>query len=369
LGDLRELRTLNLAGNALVTLPPGIYDLPLKYLNVAANKLREVSPLIIRLGSTLQDLSLGANQITVLPPAIGALPRLRRLWLQHNNLRFLPEAIGKLGLLETLACFSNQLGTLPRRIGQLKSLSELDLSDNRLEALPQSIGQLYALQELSVQGNRLSTFPQNIGYLQSLETLYAGANRLEYIPWSVGNLQNLRSLFLEDNRLVELPASLGNLRVLIHLELLKNPLLERNPWALFQVYVTAHHAGHTALANLCIHTLRPEFVPLYEAFATLYGEHPEYPRLYKTLAVAPEAVWALCPAEHLRAALTHLAAGDSAVLRLVQLFHDHTPHLVVDPFHAFYEAASPAEREKLHELRAWLAAQRLFETPDGDITL
>jgi Leucine-rich repeat (LRR) protein len=74
------------------------------------------------------ELDLGRQRLTILPPEIGQLTRLERLYLKDNQLTALPPEIGQLTALTELDVSNNQLTSLPPEIGQLTVLKELRLA-------------------------------------------------------------------------------------------------------------------------------------------------------------------------------------------------------------------------------------------------
>ena len=55
----------------------------------------------------MQKFSLIYNQLSVLPPEIGQLQQLQKLWLDHNQLSILPVEITHLQQLEYLDIAQN----------------------------------------------------------------------------------------------------------------------------------------------------------------------------------------------------------------------------------------------------------------------
>jgi GTPase SAR1 family protein len=152
--------------------------------------------------TALQSLALGGNQLSALPPEIGALTALQSLDLHGNQLSALPPEIGALTALQSLWLMVNRLSSLPPEIGALTALQSLELHGNQLSALPPEIGALTALQELELRSNRLSSLPPEIGALTALRFLYLAGNPLVTPPPEVveQGLEAIRSYLRELGR-------------------------------------------------------------------------------------------------------------------------------------------------------------------------
>lgn len=79
--------------------------------------------------SSLEHLSLEANMLCTLPPAVAALPSLRHLDLSCNALAWLPAGAYLLRL-ETLILSANRVAMVPPVLGAAAALEVLDLSGN-----------------------------------------------------------------------------------------------------------------------------------------------------------------------------------------------------------------------------------------------
>ena len=141
---------------------------------------------------TTQITLSNSGLIGEIPPGIGNLINLERLYLNGNQLTGeIPPEIGNLVNLERLYLHENQLtGEIPLEISNLISLNRLYLVENQLTG----------------------TIPSEIGDLLILEKLYLNENQLTgIIPVEIGNLTNLTSLYLSDNFLLgEIPNSICN---------------------------------------------------------------------------------------------------------------------------------------------------------------
>jgi len=201
----------------------------LEYLTLL--NLKVLPPQIGNLGN-LKSLNLSSNELSALPKEIGQLKNLTNLNLPNNQLVFLPNEIGELKNLTTLNLENNKLESLPFEMGKLTNLESLRLGNmaydyyghNKLVHLPTSIGQLKNLRTLELYGNELTDLPREIGDLKNLTTLYLSSNKLTNLPPEIGWLDNLASLYLNNNQLTGLPNEIGKLKNLITLDLSGNKI-------------------------------------------------------------------------------------------------------------------------------------------------
>ena len=104
------------------------------------------------------ELSLWNNSLRgELPPQIGDLSYLRKLWLPNNRLTGeIPEEISRLVNLESVDLGSNELGgDLPAWLGELGELTRLELYENRFVGeVPAELGRITGLRVLMLHGNR-----------------------------------------------------------------------------------------------------------------------------------------------------------------------------------------------------------------------
>ena len=223
-----DLSSNNLNG----TIPPAIGQLSdIEKLWLKENNLTGIIPPELGQLSILKELSLSQNDLSgTIPPGLGQLSNLTALGLRENNLSgSIPPEIGQLANLEVLQLYTNNLsGTIPSELGQLARLQQLVLSDNqRNGVIPPELGQLASLQELVLSGNQLNgVIPPGLGQLASLQELWLNDNMLSgIIPPELGWLANLQNLMLHTNNLNgTIPTELGELANLIGLGLSENNL-------------------------------------------------------------------------------------------------------------------------------------------------
>ena len=180
-------------------------------------------PIPPALGSltNLQRLYLAGNALTgPIPPALGSLTNLELLNLFSNDLSGpIPPALGSLTNLERLALGFNGLsGPIPAWLGSLTNLERLNLGENDLSGpIPPALGSLTNLQSLELYSNGLSgPIPPALGSLTNLQSLELGSNGLSGpIPAALGSLTNLERLWLGFNGLSgALPPELTRLSAL-----------------------------------------------------------------------------------------------------------------------------------------------------------
>ena len=163
-------------------------------------------------------LVLGDGLTGSIPPALGALKRLRVLDLSYNSLTgSIPPELGNIESLEVLDLGWNNLsGSIPAELGELGNLQALALCSNARSDGSESVGGL------------TGSIPPELGRLRNLRVLDLGFNKLVGglagpIPPELGNLTNLQFLILAVNDLSgSIPPELGNLRELRVLNLSYN---------------------------------------------------------------------------------------------------------------------------------------------------
>lgn len=188
----------------------------------------DVESIISRIeqSKSIDSLNLSNRGLKMLPTRLGTLVHLHSLYLDNNGLIFVPE-IGALTQLEELSLEANQITLLPESFGNLRALKTLNLSKNHnLKCLSgQIVRSLDQLTVLWLNECGLMYVPKEIGCLVGLEKLGLKSNRIEHIPEEFGMLTRLRWLSLENNLLADLPNdALKNLGQLSHLNLAANRL-------------------------------------------------------------------------------------------------------------------------------------------------
>ena len=154
IGSLTRLQKLNLADNALSSLPESLsHCVALRILFFLNNKFKEI-PLVVGALPSLEMLSFKSNSLSAIADAALA-PSLRWLILTDNKLTSLPPALGRLRHLRKLMLATNQLEGLPDVSG-LTSLELVRLSDNSLKSVPPSLLTLPKLAWLALAGNELA---------------------------------------------------------------------------------------------------------------------------------------------------------------------------------------------------------------------
>jgi hypothetical protein len=155
---LQRLQRLDLSENYLSTLPPEL------------GELRE-----------LRVLDLFANRLASIPESSLTAPGLTRLDLARNRLSSLPDSVGKLNELRELDVAANRLSLL-REAAVPNGLTKLDLTANEIVSLPDVFGSMAHLRELIADDNRITYLPADVSSSQSLRLLSLRDNPIAELP-------------------------------------------------------------------------------------------------------------------------------------------------------------------------------------------
>jgi Leucine-rich repeat (LRR) protein len=135
-----------------------------KRLDLSGQAL-ERFPAEVLLFPNLEELRLGRDGISELPPGIGQLKRLRLLDLSGNPIVTLPLEFTQLIALEELYLNDDPSLDLEgdlKLLSQLPRLRILHLDGDGIERLPGCIIELRRLEELYLTNNALQTFPREV---------------------------------------------------------------------------------------------------------------------------------------------------------------------------------------------------------------
>jgi len=185
-----------------------------------------------------------------MPPEIGDLTHLTKLYLGENNLNSLPSEIGSLTHLTELSLGENNLNSLPPEVWNLTNLTYLDVSGISLNSLPPEIGDLTNLTHLDVSGTSLNSLPPEIWNLTGLTHLDVSENHLNNLSLEIGDLTSLNYLDLAGNNLSSLPPEIGSLTNLTYLDLSDNNLSSLPPEIVSLINIVELYVGYNSLSSL-----------------------------------------------------------------------------------------------------------------------
>src|SRR5207249_5681042 len=101
--------------------------------------------------------------LSSLPPDLGTLGPLKKLWLDDSALTALDDdVLARMPALELLSVYRNQLAALPETLWMLEELQILNVAANRLHSLSEGIGRLRHLHTLDLGHNALTSLPDAI---------------------------------------------------------------------------------------------------------------------------------------------------------------------------------------------------------------
>ncbi|GBG30307.1 Leucine-rich repeat-containing protein 40 [Hondaea fermentalgiana] len=132
-----SLEELVLRRNEIESFDLGATLTHLRILDLRQNKLNGVPNCIARapLATSLEELLLGFNYITLVEVSLASLHRLKRLDLSNCGLQEIPRGLEQLGLLEYLNVENGNLRTIPATLAQLPRLQALLIAGNPQRAI------------------------------------------------------------------------------------------------------------------------------------------------------------------------------------------------------------------------------------------
>lgn len=127
-------------------------------LDLTNNQLSVVPEEIVNL-SNLDRIYLGNNNFTEIPDYIRDLTKLTVFSARDNQLTEIPECLVNLPIIRNIFLQGNQITVIPDYISQVGSLSELNLSYNQISVIPEAMTQVTINHKFSIIGNRVSKLP------------------------------------------------------------------------------------------------------------------------------------------------------------------------------------------------------------------
>ena len=179
-GRLVHLQSLGLACNRLTgPLPSELRRLhDLRFLSLFGNRLEGEFPAWLVELTQLRHVDFTGNPSLTgeIPPGVGALTRLGKLYLAGSSLSGpIPAEVGRLTNLEVLSVGGNQLtGPIPAEVGRMTNLAHLSVAGNELTGpIPAEVGRLTNLKFLIVDGNQLTgALPRSLMQAPLLQFLW-----------------------------------------------------------------------------------------------------------------------------------------------------------------------------------------------------
>ncbi|XP_051954491.1 nephrocan-like [Xyrauchen texanus] len=175
MSQLKNLVTLSVSSNILVSVDGGLRLPSLSVCELAGNQLRMLPG---RLASKLEKLDCRQNNIQeVTFQQLAGMKQLKHLFLENNTIQsFEANALRNCIQLTNLALEQNLLSVIPH--GLPETLVRLDLKGNNIETIQErELRSLRRLQVLNIRNNKLSTLPA-LNLLPKLKLLYLDGN-----PW------------------------------------------------------------------------------------------------------------------------------------------------------------------------------------------
>ena len=202
LSALKSLHLIHFGSNQLKTLPAAICKVKsLQTLDLELNYHFEKLPDNIGELKELRDLDLEENALSELPLEITKLKNLVNLDVQSNNISSLPEGMSKMKSLKHLTLSGNPLKSMPADLELFPTLEILELNSNVVLSFdPVTFEEKESKVMMALDWDKTFIQLSNVG---SIKELMLDRNNLPELPPSIVQLKHLERLELEDNPIDE----------------------------------------------------------------------------------------------------------------------------------------------------------------------
>ncbi len=176
----------------------------LKLLNLYDNSLQSLAGIEMLQYTTIEEINLGMNELTLLPVEFGQISTLQVVWLDDNQFELFPSCLFQLTNLKALRLSNNLLQDVPPMIESLDKLEILALDNNEIIDFPTGVLSLKSLKQLWLRQNKIETLPYNLSALESLEICSLSSNKLISLPDNIWDNLKLKSLYINGNKLTSI---------------------------------------------------------------------------------------------------------------------------------------------------------------------
>jgi Leucine-rich repeat (LRR) protein len=197
LGDLINLKNLNLSVNSITNIDSLSKLVNLEYLDLGGNQISEIKSLSSL--SKLTKLAMSGNKISDIS-ALSKLVHLEELLLNNNQI-FDISSISHLKSLELLALAENKIDNI-NPLKKLKKLNGLGLVNNRIINI-KPLSQLINLDSLGLSSNDIIDISPLVS-LNKLQMLGISNNKIQDIQ-PITYLKNLERINLKNNPINTIP--------------------------------------------------------------------------------------------------------------------------------------------------------------------
>ncbi|XP_053509117.1 extracellular matrix protein 2 [Ictalurus furcatus] len=309
--SIPELKSLNLQGNAITTIPAEAFNgvLNLEWIDLGKNKILSsgIDPQAFTKLKYLTRLYMDGNLLEHIPP--GLPHTLQELKINENNLQEMDEdsfeGLSSLVTLEMEGNILSEVNVNPKLFRPLKQLTYLRLGRNHFRTIPQGLPA--SLQELHLENNLIEEIPEGaFNQSKNLNIIVLRHNKIDesrIAPFAWLHHRNLESIDLSHNKLHLVPSFLP--KSLVHLVLVGNQI-ERIPG-----YVFAH--------------MEPGLEYLYLSYNKLDGEGVEPESFFGTFNTMTE----LC-LDHNQLTSIPIGVNEMTSLHFLRLNNNNIRHIGED---------------------------------------